>query len=78
MGEVKRKQMFIDAWCQRMKEKYGSLVIDRNGVHWPWRKALRREAHGTCAVEPTSVTNMEIECAKAWEGGFWPHWAKRS
>ena len=77
MGEAKRKREFVRAWCARMAERYGPMVVDDTRTEWSWRAALNREAHGL-GVELRTPTSLERECAKAWESGFWPKWARRS
>lgn len=76
MGEAKRKREFVEEWCERMVERYGDIVVDDTGTEWTWRAALNRETHGL-GVELRMPTNLERECAKAWESGFWPRWAVR-
>ena len=76
--EEQERVRWVLGWIERMGEKYGGTVYDKNGKRWDWGQALCRECYGEGWNDnpelPDTPTQDDIEKAKQWENGNMPEW----
>lgn len=74
--DEQKRVNWVLAWLDRMTDKYGATVYEKNGKTWDWGQALCRECYGEDwnDVVPETPAWNDIGRAKEWENGDIPEW----
>jgi len=73
---MNRNVQWVLGWIDRMVDRYGGCIYDKNGLVHDWGQALARTCYGDnwTEVVPENPTDLDITKAIDWEKGNCPAW----